>query len=145
MPETVFDVLRKEHKEIKQLLQKAQRDPRQFSAFAEELNTHVAAEEQTVYTPLKSEKAVHELILEGFAEHHVVNLIMQEIEGETAGSEEWQAKFKVMSENLEHHIEEEEKEMFPAAEKAIGRERSMEMAARFESAEHELVGSAGRS
>lgn len=140
--ETVFDVLKKEHKEIKQLLQKAEKDPRQFSAFTEELTTHVQAEEKTVYKPLMKEEAVHEMILEGFEEHHVVDLVVKEMQKTTTGGEEWQAKFKVMSENLEHHIEEEEKEMFPAAEKAIGKQRAVEMAGQFEKAEKELVGTA---
>lgn len=144
MAETVFDVLKKEHKEIKQLMQKAEKDPGQFSAFSEELNKHVQAEEQVVYQTLKDEKSVHEMILEGFEEHHVVDLIMREMKSGTEGNEKWQAKFKVMSENLEHHIEEEEQQMFPSAEKAIGRERATEMAKEYESAEKQLVGS-GRS
>ncbi|MRR11747.1 hemerythrin domain-containing protein [bacterium] len=145
MRETVFDVLKREHKEIKQLLQKAEKDPREYARFAEELETHVSAEERTVYSPLKQEKQVHEMVLEGFEEHHVVHLIMQEMESQTAGSEEWEAKLKVMSENLEHHIEEEEKQLFPAAEKAIGREHAVEMAEQYQSAERELVGATGRS
>lgn len=145
MPETVFDVLKREHKEIKKLFQKAEKDPREYAQFAEELETHVSAEEQTVYKPLEKEKQVHEMVLEGFEGHHVVSLIMQEMESQIAGSEEWRAKFKVMSENLEHHIEEEEKQLFPAAEKAIGRERAVEMAEQYQSAERELVGAMGRS
>lgn len=145
MAETVFDVLRREHKEIRQLMRKAARDPRQYSGFSEELNAHVVSEERTLYTPLKSDKSVRDIVLEAFEEHHIVGLIMREIEGEAAGGEEWQAKFKVMSENLEHHIEEEEQTLFPAAEKAIGPKRARELTGRYHSAEAELVGSAGRS
>ena len=145
MAETVFTVLKREHKEIKRLMKDAEKDPAKFSSFAEELNTHVVAEEEIVYAQLKEEKTVHEMVMEGFEEHHVVDLIMQEMKAGRPGSEEWQAKFKVMSENLEHHIEEEEEKMFPAAEKAIGRNKSFEMAEAFENAESKLVGSAGRS
>lgn len=140
MPETVFSVLKKEHKEIKALLKKAEKDPGQFQAFTEELTTHVRAEEQTVYKPLMKEQAVHEMILEGLEEHHVVNLVVKEMQKSKAGDEVWKAKFKVMTENLEHHIEEEEQQMFPAAEKAIGREKAVQMAEQYSKAEKQLVG-----
>lgn len=144
MAGTVFDVLKKEHAEIKQLMQKAEKNPRQFSAFTTELNKHVQAEEQVVYQALKKEDAVHEKILEGYEEHHVVDLIIREMQRGTEGNEKWQAKFSVMSENLEHHIEEEEHKMFPTAERAIGRQRAMELAKEYQAAESQLVG-AGRS
>lgn len=144
MAETVFTTLKNEHKEIKRLMKQAEKDPGQFSSFTKELNSHVHAEEQVVYMQLKEEKSVHELIMEGFEEHHVVDMIVKEMEQAGPGSEQWQAKFKVMSENLEHHIEEEEQQMFPKAEKAVGRGRAMEMAEEYESAESALVGSAGR-
>ena len=58
-------------------------------------------------------------MLEGFEEHHVVDEIMSEL-GETDVTDEtWAAKFKVMKESIEHHIEEEEGEMFPKARQAF--------------------------
>lgn len=142
MAETLFTVLKKEHKEIKGLLKEAEKDPRKFSEFTDELNSHVQAEEQTFYTPMKDEKELHELILEGFEEHHVVDLIVKEMQSGAAGSEEWQAKLGVLRENLEHHIEEEEQQMFPKAEKVVGRTRAFEMAEEYQRAEQALVGSA---
>ncbi|MHB8762254.1 MAG: hemerythrin domain-containing protein [Coriobacteriia bacterium] len=143
MAETLFDVLKSEHKEITRLRDKAEKDPRRFAEFAEELNTHVHAEEKVFYTPLKDSAPVHEMVLEGFAEHHVVDLIITDMDRDPAGSDEWQAKFKVMSENLDHHIQEEEKELFPAAEKVLGRQRAVELSREYSHAE-ELITSAGR-
>ena len=53
-------------------------------------------------------------MLEGYEEHHVVDLLMGELE-RLRRDETWGAKAKVMKENIEHHIEEEEGEMFKAA------------------------------
>ncbi|HLF40347.1 MAG TPA: hemerythrin domain-containing protein [Acidimicrobiia bacterium] len=50
---------------------------------------------------------------EGVEEHHVVDQLMAEVKGLAAGDETWAAKMKVMIENVEHHAEEEESEMFP--------------------------------
>lgn len=141
----IFDVLKKEHKKIQRLLDEAGKDPRQFSEFSEEVQRHVDAEEETFYTPLKGDTKLHEMILEGFEEHHVVAAISREMGREVTGSDEWKAKFKVMTENLEHHIDEEEMQLFPAAEKVIDQRRAREMAESYSSAERELVGSAGRS
>ena len=54
-------------------------------------------------------------MLEGYEEHHVVDEIMGELDASRVTDETWGAKFKVMKENIEHHIEEEEGEMFKTA------------------------------
>lgn len=140
MPETVFEVLKREHKEIKRLLKRADTDPRQFSHLAQKLTMHVQTEEDVLYTPLRNDRHLHSMILEGFAEHHVVDLIMREIERSKTGTDEWHAKLKVMKENLEHHIEEEEEVLFPQAESILGSDRSIDMAGRYAAVERELVG-----
>ena len=56
-----------------------------------------------------------DIVLEGYEEHHVVDEIMGELEATDVTDETWGAKFKVMKENIEHHIEEEEGEMFKQA------------------------------
>ena len=61
-------------------------------------------------------------MLEGYEEHHVVDLIMDEIAGEPVTDETWAAKVKVMKENVEHHVEEEEDKMFPQARKLFAEE-----------------------
>jgi hemerythrin superfamily protein len=144
MADNVIDVLKQEHDEIRQLLSKAQKDPQQFAQLADEVSRHSHAEEEAFYQPLKDEKSLHEMILEGYEEHHVVEMVVQEMQDQKVGSDVWQAKFEVMTENLEHHLEEEEKELFPAAQKIVKGQRSEEMAQAYERAEHALVGS-GRS
>jgi hemerythrin-like domain-containing protein len=131
MAETIFDEIKGEHRDIKQLRGAAEKDPGQFKAFADKLATHVKAEEETFYKPLQEEQKVRDLILEGYEEHHVVDVIVHDIEQETAGSETWQAKFTVMSESLDHHIDEEEKKLFPSAQKLIEKARALQMAEQY--------------
>lgn len=132
MPETVFEVLKREHKEIKRLLKRADTDPRQFSHLAQKLTMHVQTEEDVLYTPLRNDRHLHSMILEGFAEHHVVDLIMREIERSKTGTDEWHAKLKVMKENLEHHIEEEEGEMFKQARQVFDKDTLEELGERMQ-------------
>ena len=81
-------------------------------------------------------------MLEGYEEHHVVDLLMSELESLDVSDETWGAKAIVMKENIEHHIEEEEGEMFAKARQVFDRAELIDlgerMAARKLSAQREL-------
>lgn len=85
-----------------------------------ELSIHAAIEEQLFYPRLRiaGEKLKDE-VLEGLEEHHVVKELLAEIEKMTPQSERFEAKVTVLVENVRHHIEEEEKDMFPRARRAL--------------------------
>ena len=86
-----------------------------------ELQIHEAIEEEIFYPALKQHAEAKEIVLEAYEEHDVVDTIMGEIERTPVEDERWAAKFKVMKENLEHHIEEEEGEMFKHARDVFDR------------------------
>ena len=88
----------------------------------QELTIHEAIEEEIFYPALKQHAEAKEIVLEAFEEHDVVDAIMSEIEATPTQDETWAAKFSVMKENLEHHIEEEEGEMFSLARKVLDRD-----------------------
>ena len=90
-----------------------------FTRLKQELVVHEAIEEEIFYPALKEHPKAKEIALEGYEEHHVVDTVMAEIEGVAYDDETWGAKFKVMKENLEHHIEEEEGEMFKQAKQVF--------------------------
>lgn len=89
-----------------------------------ELNAHEIMEEEIFYPALReraSKKQV-ELVLEGYEEHHVADLIVAELKALDVEDETYDAKFKVLQENVEHHLEEEEENMFPGAKKVLADE-----------------------
>ena len=63
-----------------------------------------------------------DLALEGYQEHHVADLLIKELHDLAKDDERWGAKFKVLKENLEHHIDEEEGPMFRTARGLFSRE-----------------------
>jgi hemerythrin-like domain-containing protein len=67
---------------------------------------------------------------------------MSEIESVAYNDERWGAKMTVLKENLEHHIEEEETEMFKQARQVFEREELDELGSRMESRKHELMAEA---
>ena len=90
--------------------------------FYAELAVHEEMEERIFY-PAVRENATKEGIadvLEGYEEHHVADLIVSELKATNIEDETYDAKFEVLRENVEHHIDEEEEELFPEARKALG-------------------------
>ena len=85
-----------------------------------------------LYPALKAHPRARELALEGYEEHHVVDLVLEELDATLVGDEKWAARFKVAKENVEHHIEEEEETMFPATKRAFERADLEQMGARME-------------
>jgi hypothetical protein len=57
------------------------------------------------------------LLDEADEEHHVAKVLIAELDKMTGHEEHWEAKFTVLSENIRHHIKEEEGDMFPEARK----------------------------
>jgi hemerythrin superfamily protein len=84
-----------------------------------ELKVHTKIEEEIFYPQIEEAiKEGEELMNEAREEHHVVDLVIAELENMSPDDERYDAKFTVMMENVQHHIEEEEEEIFPKVEKS---------------------------
>jgi hemerythrin-like domain-containing protein len=88
----------------------------------EELAIHEQIEEEIFYPAVRdgASQGGVEIVLEGYEEHHVVDFLIGELKAIGVKDETHDAKFKVLTENVEHHIEEEEGEMFAEARRALG-------------------------
>jgi hemerythrin-like domain-containing protein len=143
-------LLKRDHDKVKRLLAELDTTTERgvktrttlFATIKGELTAHEAIEEEIFYPELKAHPKAKDIVLEGYEEHHVVNEIMSELESTPVDDETWGAKASVMKENLEHHIEEEEGEMFKAARSVFDRaeldDLGQRMAARKEQARREL-------
>ena len=100
-----------------------------------ELETHTRIEEDIFYPAVKDtdEEELAETVDEGVQEHHVVKVLMREIE-DVSGDDTFIAKMKVLMENVEHHAEEEETEMFPDVRERMGQPRLEELGTEMEAA-----------
>jgi hemerythrin superfamily protein len=101
-----------------------------FATIKGELTLHETVEEEIFYPELKAHPKAKDIVLEGYEEHHVVDLLMSELEALDVSDETWGAKAIVMKENVEHHIEEEEGEMFPQARQVFDRQELVHLGAR---------------
>jgi hemerythrin superfamily protein len=116
-------LLKTDHDKVKRLLTELESTTERgvktreelFASIKGELTVHEIIEEEIFYPELKSHPKAKDVVLEGYEEHAVVNTLMGELEGLAVDDETWGPKAKVMKENIEHHIEEEEGEMFKHA------------------------------
>jgi len=126
----VIKLLKEDHKKVKKMLKEleatsereAGKRTKLFAEIERELKLHELVEEEIVYPAFREQSKLKDIVLEGYEEHHVVDLIMGEISAEPVTDETWAAKVKVMQENVEHHVEEEEEKMFPQARKLFEEE-----------------------
>lgn len=133
-------LLKQDHRKIKKLLAKGEATTERarktrtelYDELKQLLTIHERIEEEVLYPALKAHPKARDLALEGYEEHHVVDLVLQELDATPVGDEKWAARFKVAKENVEHHIEEEEGTMFPAAQRAFERADLERMGARME-------------
>ena len=79
-------------------------------------------EEAVLYPALKEHAQTKDIVLEAYEEHDVVDTILAELERTPFDDETWTAKLTEMRENLLHHIEEEEDEMFGQVRKLFDEE-----------------------
>jgi hemerythrin-like domain-containing protein len=131
-------LLEDDHRKVKKLLsegeettERAEKTRAQlYATLRREMETHERIEEEIFYPALKAHPKARDLVLEGFEEHHVVDEIMGELAETDVANETWAAKFKVMKENIEHHIEEEEGSMFKEARSAFDEQELEDLGAR---------------
>jgi hemerythrin-like domain-containing protein len=131
-------MLKNDHDKVKELLARLESTTERgvktreelFATIKGELTVHETIEEEIFYPALKEHPKAKELVLEGYEEHHVVDTVMAELEGLDVSDETWGAKATVMKENVEHHIEEEEGEMFKQARQVFDRQELDDLGAR---------------
>jgi hypothetical protein len=141
-------LLEEDHKKVKKLMGEIESATERgvktreelFTKLRGELEVHEAIEEEIFYPALKEHPKAKDLVLEAYEEHNVVDMVMGEIEDVAYNDETWGAKFVVLKENLEHHIEEEESDMWKQARAVFDDDELNELGDRMSARKQELLG-----
>lgn len=143
-------LLLKDHEEIKQLFRQFEeageraRKKKQTIAgkVIEEIHAHSQLEERIFYPAVreKGKKEIQEVILEGIEEHRVADFMMERLQQTGPEDETFDAKFMVLIESVEHHLKEEERELFPESKKMFDKEELDRLGAQMEALEQQLEG-----
>lgn len=137
-------LLKDQHLEVKRLFQECENlDESQFKRRSEiveqitqKLRFHTQIEEEILYPAASN--VDHEMILESFEEHHMVKILLEEIEQTQPSNERYVAKLTVLKDLLEHHIEEEEETLFPELMQECGADRLYELGQQLQERFNEL-------
>ncbi len=116
-----------------------------FTKLKQELDVHTHIEETIFYPVLKQEAETRDITLEGLEEHHVIKILLKELAGMGVDSEQWTAKLKVLKESVEHHVEEEEDDMFKGAREVLSKEQLEVLGTRMEAEKKEQKSAAAGS
>lgn len=103
-----------------------------FEALRIEISAHAAAEEESLYATMLANPELRDEARHSVSEHKEIDDFFGELIELDAKSAEWTAKFKEMRHRYEHHIDEEEEEMFPSASEKLSSEEEARLAAIFE-------------
>jgi hemerythrin-like domain-containing protein len=135
---TILDDLKADHRELKAeiraILKSDDREERvaRFSHFRTLLTAHSRAEENVLYGGLEKFEKGKDEALEGTVEHEVADRLVEDLSASrNFEADKWTARCTVLKELLEHHIEEEEDEMFKTARKQFDKKALDEMGKEF--------------
>jgi hemerythrin superfamily protein len=109
-----------------------------FEEIADKLAVHATIEERHFYPAAKA-KATEDLLLESVEEHLSVKRLIADLLELDADDETFEAKVKVLQEQVEHHVKEEEKELFPQVRKLLDAETLKALEQEMTATEQELL------
>ncbi|HEY0615904.1 MAG TPA: hemerythrin domain-containing protein [Candidatus Elarobacter sp.] len=133
-------LLKADHKKVKELFaqveETSERAKLQLKRLGEEicqeLTVHAEIEEQIFYPTVKERtqrghKEEHDLVLESYEEHAAAKKVIEDIQATDAGDESYKPKITTLSELIDHHVKEEERELFPAVKELLGEEELVDL------------------
>lgn len=135
----IFSIIKSDHKKVQDTLESMldtsagdEQSRRQFTdQLRDLLLPHMSAEEALLY-PLLMEEGDPELAMEAIEEHRTARHVLSELESLSPGDAFWHARCQVLSELIEHHIDEEESDVFENASEFLDKQRAQRLAREFE-------------
>lgn len=140
-----FQLLRNDHQKAMQVFHKlmsatesSNRD-RLFAELKQELEVHAEIEEQIFYPALQSARETAGLVKESLHEHDTVKHLLQDLDTMDHDSPQWATSLDTLKNNVEHHVHEEEEEMFTKAQEVLSRDALEELGSRMQRKKKELM------
>jgi len=134
----VFTLLKADHDRHREMLAKIDEthgdSPERrklFEAFRIEVSAHANAEEQSLYAVMLGDAELQDKGRHSVAEHKEIDDFLEELQDTDMSSPGWLATFRKLKDRYEHHIDEEEEEIFVAAEEALSRSCENDLGKKF--------------
>ncbi|HKJ78382.1 MAG TPA: hemerythrin domain-containing protein [Prolixibacteraceae bacterium] len=127
----ITDLLTDHHNEMRELVKEIKKDNKKFILLKKHLDIHHELEEDLLLQILNKKEDVKDESLESQEEHLVINFLTLDLADFPRDNPRWKVKFNVFNEILDHHLEEEEEDLFPEAEEKLGKDKLVELGRKF--------------
>jgi len=128
----IFEILKEEHRQVENLFKKIERTESNsekqnfFTELKKELSAHASAEEDTFYQDLEAKRKTQEIAKHAEREHDKIRKCLSRAAELRPTDPQWNEALKKLQEEVEHHVEEEESELFSEMKKVFS-EKELEM------------------
>jgi len=136
-------LLEEQHREMEKLFEELEtvsgvRKRKQFLEIADKLAIHATIEERDFYPAVRA-KATEAILLESLEEHLGIKRVLTDLLAVDVDDETFDAKVKVLKEQIEHHVEEEENDLFPKVRQLLDAATSIAIAQQMTATQEELI------
>ena len=136
----IINALVEHHQVLRQLYQQSESDPEIFEQYVRNLIVHHTMEEKYFYDLLEQISDARHDALEAVNEHHIIELIIKDSEDFPRDHERFPIKIEGLGEYTNHHLDEEEADIFPLAQQLFADEDLITLGKLFLKAKDELLG-----
>jgi hemerythrin superfamily protein len=139
-----IEMLISQHKEVDGLFEQIEAAKTEdekadlFAQLADKLAVHATIEEKHFYPAVKA-KRTEDILLESLEEHLGIKRVLADLLATEASDDTFDAKIKVLKEQVEHHVEEEQTDLFPKVKKLLDSETLMAIAQEMTATQEELI------
>jgi hemerythrin-like domain-containing protein len=144
-----IELLKSDHREVEALLNRiadleedaAEERGELFEQVKTKLKAHETIEQDIFYPAAKEAgEEAEEIVSHSYVEHHLVDVLIEEIGQLEPDEEEWTAKTHVLKELIQHHVDEEQDELFPAVRKGLEKDQLEQLGEEMQTRKDELLG-----
>ncbi len=140
----IFETIKHDHRQVEELFSEIEntKDSKKLSSLFhkiyQELNLHAKVEELTFYPSMREYEETEELLEEAEEEHNQVKILLEELQSLNPTSSEFKEKIGKLKTAVQHHIQEEEEEVFPKVRQSMSEEELDELSQEFEETKSKL-------
>lgn len=150
----IYELLKKDHRVMEKLFSQILEGPSiqmgpgasvqsLFNKLAQEATSHIEAEEKDFYDLIKDQEPTRDIVAEGFREHNEIRDLMKQAQSLSIGSSEWKSKVAEMRRSVQHHVQEEEGEMFSKSQQVLSQQQASDSGMKFQQDKTRIMGSMG--
>jgi iron-sulfur cluster repair protein YtfE (RIC family) len=149
----IFSVLHQDHENVSTIFKKfeafkgkqasSQTCEALFKELDTELSLHAQVEEDIVYPVFEKKQETRQLIEEAIEEHKEIESLLsdlREMPPDDESLEDWMSQLEELKEKVEHHVQEEEGQLFPTAKKIISKDEAEQLGVNVQTTKEELRG-----